>query len=277
MPSRMEKYNNNKVSTTKSSRTKKNEELYQNLYSNSKYIEFNEENINDSNLAITSLKEANKSYVTREDYHKAREFEDIIDIPKRYHEEISNDLTEEDRNYDINSIILEAKKNREENDELEKRRKLKNTQYNILANLDPSKIEEYQKQKYLEDVKEKEEIQKLIDTITSKNLVKEIKDKENEDLLNDLMPTNINETIITESISKQILDKDFKDPSNLSNMDTSFYSKSMDFSPKDFEQEMVDDFRDDVNGNDTIIKVIITITIIAVLVVGAYFIIKNLL
>ena len=42
---------------------------------------------------------------------------------------------ENNKVYDINSVLEEARKNRKEKDELEEKRKLKNTSYNILADL----------------------------------------------------------------------------------------------------------------------------------------------
>ena len=43
--------------------------------------------------------------------------------------------------YDINNVLEEARKNRQEKDDLEEKRKLKNQSYNILSNLNKEELE----------------------------------------------------------------------------------------------------------------------------------------
>src|SRR5699024_4138565 len=97
----------------------------------------------------------------------------------------------ENKVYDINSVLAEAKKNRVQKDELEAKRKLKNTNYNILASLNPEELEKYRKEKVERTRPDTDGIRNLIDTITSKTLAGEIDQATSVDLLSDLMATNI--------------------------------------------------------------------------------------
>ena len=95
----------------------------------------------------------------------------------------------ENKVYDINSVIEQAKKNRIKNDIEEEKRKLKNTNYNILASLDPEKIEEYRAERNKVVRASDEEIRELINTITTKTLNGEIDQETSVNLLSDLMAT----------------------------------------------------------------------------------------
>ena len=89
----------------------------------------------------------------------------------------------------IKSVIEQAKKNRIKNDIEEEKRKLKNTNYNILASLDPEKIEEYRAERNKVVRASDEEIRELINTITTKTLNGEIDQETSVNLLSDLMAT----------------------------------------------------------------------------------------
>ena len=94
----------------------------------------------------------------------------------------------ENRVYDINNVLEEARKNREE-DTLEEKRKLKNTSYNILASLNKEELEKFRQEKRERLFKDDDELRDLIDTIASKTLAGEIEAAS--DLLSDLMATSI--------------------------------------------------------------------------------------
>lgn len=216
----------------------------------------------------------------------------------------------ENKVYDINSVIAEAKKNRIKKDELEAKRKLKNTNYNILASLNPEELEKYRKEKVERTKPDEEELRSLIDTITSKTLAGEIDQATSVDLLSDLMATNIMDRVekpepdsdkstdddeidedtfeetgeIEErlSLSKEILDKDQIEKVNklkedkesgsiMDESDTDFYTRSMDLSDKDFEID--DEFKE--KKLPTAVKIILIILIIAVIAIAGYFIYKN--
>lgn len=306
MRSRMERYERNAQEQTVR-RSNKNQELYENIGRNTKYTNFTDV----TNANAFDLGTAQKNYRTREGYHQIKEYNDFVPEPK-----VKKELDEfnylyqdhENKVYDINSVIAEAKKNRIKKDEMEAKRKLKNTNYNILASLNPEELEKYRKEKVERTKPDEEELRELIDTITSKTLAGEIDQRTSVDLLSDLMATNMmdrvempqkdeeespeneieNEPEDTEeieeklSLSKEILDKDQIDKVNklkeekgsgsiMDESDTDFYTRSMDLSDKDFEMD--DEFKE--KKMPLAIKIILIILVIAVIAVAGYFIYRN--
>lgn len=305
----MERYEKQEQKET-SSRANKNQELYENIGRNTKYTNFTDV----TNTNAFDLGTAQKNYRTREGYHQMKEYNTFISEPK-----VKKELDEfnylyqdhENKIYDINSVIAEAKKNRIKKDELEAKRKLKNTNYNILASLNPEELEKYRKEKVERTKPDEEELRSLIDTITSKTLAGEIDQATSVDLLSDLMATNIMDRVekpepdsdkstddddeidedtfeetgeIEErlSLSKEILDKDQIEKVNklkedkesgsiMDESDTDFYTRSMDLSDKDFEMD--DEFKE--KKLPTAVKIILIILIIAVIAIAGYFIYKN--
>ena len=306
MRSRMERYEKEEQGQT-ARRSNKNQELYENIGRNTKYTNFTDV----TNANAFDLGTAQKNYRTREGYHQIKEYNDFVPEPK-----VKKELDEfnylyqdhENKVYDINSVIGEAKNNRIKKDEMEAKRKLKNTNYNILASLNPEELEKYRKEKVERTKPDEEELRELIDTITSKTLAGEIDQRTSVDLLSDLMATNMmdrvekpqkdeeespedeieNEPEDTEeieeklSLSKEILDKDQIDKVNklkeekgsgsiMDESDTDFYTRSMDLSDKDFEMD--DEFKE--KKMPLAIKIILIILVIAVIAVAGYFIYKN--
>lgn len=304
MPSRMDRYiQEDELETER--RSRKNQELYENIGKNTKYTNFTDV----TNANAFDIGDAKKKYQTREGYHKMKEYGEVISEPKVKRElDDFNYLYQDHENkiYDINSVIAEAKKNRVEKDALEEKRKLKNTNYNILASLNPEELEKYRKEKIERNRPDEGELRDLIDTITSKTLAGELDQKTSVDLLSDLMATSAIDRIeapekeedikdtadlettledITEeeklSLSKEILDKDQIDKVNklkgtekgsiMDESDTDFYTRSMDLSDKDFDFD--DEFQE--KKMPIAIKIILILLVIAVLAVAGYFVYKN--
>ncbi len=280
MRSRMERYHQEETTQDiRTSRSDKNQQLYQDLGRNTKYTNFTDV----SNANAIDLDAATKSYRTREGYHQIKDYSELLEKPK-----VKRELDEfnylyqdhENRVYDINSVLKEAREHREEKDELEKKRKLKNTNYNILASLDPEELEKYRMEKQKSTKPDPEELRDLIDTITSKTLCGEIDKATSVDLLSDLMATSATDRVKLEDInlSKEIVDKDplekAKEEKNseLDDMDKSFYTRSMDLSDKDFG---LDDEEDEYRRKiSTPIKVVLILLLLAILAVVVYFIIQ---
>lgn len=294
MPSRMDRYKD-ETSQQQISRRNKNQELYKNIGSNTRYANFTDV----TNANAIDLSQASKNYQTREGYHQMKEYEPIMPTLK-----VKKELDEfnylyqdrENRVYDINSVLEEARKNREEKDTLEEKRKLKNTSYNILASLNPEELEKYRQEK-VERPKEAE-LKELIDTITSKTLAGEIDKATGVNLLSDLMATNVmdkvekptpeeepTKTIEVEdklALSKEILDKeqlekikqvqDEKKEEPLKGADSDFYTRSMDLSDKDFEMDQ--EFKE--KKLPLPLKIVLVILVLAIIAVSAYFIWKNM-
>ena len=303
MRSRMERYEKETQQET-SRRSSKNKELYENIGRNTKYTNFTDV----ANANAFDLGAAQKNYRTREGYHQMKEYSDTFIKEPKVKKELDNFnylyQDHENKTYDINSVLEEAKKNRVKKDELEAKRKLKNTNYNILASLNPEELEKYRKEKVERTRPDEEELRDLIDTITSKTLAGEIDQATSVDLLSDLMATNMMDRVekpekdespkekneeedeeeIEErlSLSKEILDKEQLDKVNqlkdqektgsiMDGSDTDFYTRSMDLSDKDFEMD--DEFKE--KKIPLVVKIILIILIIAVIAVAGYFIYRN--
>ena len=186
---RMDRYNEEE-NTNKLSRSDKNKELYQNIGNNTRYTNFTDV----ANANAFEISSVDRNTRTRENYQKMREYSNLIPGPKvkRELDEFKNIYKEkENRVYDINSVMAEARKNRTQ-DEDESKRKLKNDKYNILLSMTKEELEEYRKER-----KEKfthpdeEELHELIDTIASKTLAGEIDKITSVNLLSELMATSI--------------------------------------------------------------------------------------
>ena len=257
-----------------------------------KYTNFTD--VNNSNTFL--LNTAKKNCRTREGYHQIKEYSNIVSQPRVTKElEEFNHLYQdhENRIYDINSVLEKAKENRKEKDALEEKRKLKNTNYNILASLNLEELEKYRKEKNKTIRPDDNELRGLIDTITSKTLAGEISKETSVDLLSDLMATSVQDKVVSAvntstnlELSKEILDKESLEkideakkkcePSTsndiMKDIDKSFYTKSMDLSDKDFYVDDEDFKEKKVNP---IIKIILFIILIALVGVCVYFIYQS--
>ena len=284
MRSRMDRYRELDNDTERTSRSRRNQELYQNIGTNAKYTNFTD--VTNSNTTL--IDRNRRDYSTREAYQKQKDYTSFENKPKVKKElDDFNHLYQdhENRVYDINSILEMAKENRKDKDSMEEKRKLKNTNYNILASLNPEELEKYRKEKQNRNKPDDNELRGLIDTITSKTLAGEISKETGVDLLSDLMATSALDKVPAESAIKQdesndkdnikgedILNKedmvkveeakkDYKEPSSdiMRDIDKSFYTKSMDLSDKDF-------FTDEDDDNEKHIPVIVKVLLILILV-----------
>lgn len=308
MPTRMDRYRE-EIEKKTYSRSDRNKELYENLGNNTRYT-----NITDvTNANAIDLTQATKNTNTREGYHQIKEYKKIEPVPK-----VKKDLEDfnflyqnrENRIYDVNRVLEEARKNRGQ-DEKEEKRKLKNNSYNIITSLDREELEKY-RQERLNRIRtpEEEELRELIDTITSKTLAGEIDKATSVDLLSDLMATNILDKVappipdIKDSeeseedeektdpeleLSREVLDKaqleeikkvtteeltqkeEPEEKNKLTGADTDFYTRSMDLSDQDFEMDT--DFQE--KKMPIALKIFLSILIIAVLAIAGYFIWEN--
>lgn len=270
MESRLDRQNREVTKSrldNKVSRTEKNHDLYEDLYANGNYT-----GIADiTNKAIVELETIGNKFKTRESYHQIKEYQDIIKNPSNVEKEDLSVFFMEDnqKSYDINDIISSAKQNRTKPDELELKRKLSNTQYDILSDL---KLERHENK----EVKE-EELQELINTITSKGLQQDIDEAKSKELLIELLPTSTNN--ITVSSSKDILEQ----PETLNSeavldenveLDRTFFSKSLEISKKELESD--DELKDLDKGNDFLFKALIVLIFIIVIVTAIVIIVSNL-
>lgn len=294
MPTRMDRYNNSEEK--KFSRSDRNKDLYENLGNNTRYT-----NITDvTNANAIDLTEAEKNTNTREGYHQVKEFRNVEPVP-RVKKELDdfNFLYQnrENRIYDVNRVLEEARKNRKDIDEKEEKRKLKDNSYNIVTSLTKEELEKYrQNRENKTRTEEEEKIHDLIDTIASKTLAGELDKATSVDLLSDLMATNIldrvnitpenkEETLSPDAkleLSKEVLDKDqleeikkvateSKTDENQTGADSDFYTKSMDLSSEDFEVDP--EFQE--KKMPIILKIFLILLVVSALIIAGYFIWKN--
>ena len=179
----MEKYDIDDSNDIKQ-RTRKNENLYSEVQNmNIDYVDIDVDN-------AVELSPSSSLKKSREDYQKQRELNKILPNNRQKEHEI-NDVVEpkEDRVYDINEILKMARENKlfEETD----KKRLINTEYNILTKLDVNELDS-------EEIK-KEDLRTLIDDIYEKTEPKKEKEvrkypKEEEKLLSNLFEDNKEET-----------------------------------------------------------------------------------
>ena len=295
---RMDRY---KEDDNQISRYIRNQDLYQNYSTNTIYTNISD--ITNANAyEIDNNMNNSNSYRTREAYQQMQRYQDTEDIPRTKKElEDFNYLypKKENKIYDINSVLEEARKNRQEKDEREDKRKLKNNDYNILSGMNIQELEKYREEKKKRLTTSEEEIRELIDTIASKTLAGEIDKATSVDLLSDLMATSImdkveassdlpevkkeeskeekdesvepkEETSVTEEIvTEEIKKEDNNDKTEEKDLD--FYTRSMDLSEKDFN--LSDDFKE--NSLPIGVKILIALIIIAIIIITGYFIYKR--
>lgn len=277
MNSRMDKYVNN--STTIKKRTQKNEKLYDKVLDMSiDYVDI------DVNNAI-ELNPNNTSKSTREDYQKQKELSKILPRNEKPEAYVKQEVEpKENRIYDINEILELARKNKLFEDSEKKR--LINTEYNILTKLDIDNLDS-------EDMK-KEDLKSLINDIYEKEKpvkVKKYSKKDEDALLNDLFddyePDNDlkEELRLQEELSKEILDKNTKSesleipkeekPSKLldeivDEEDTKKAKKKKE-ADKIVKEEMTDEMIEEVKEGKGLLIAIIVIVIL-ILLTGAFFV-----
>lgn len=295
MSSRMDRYRD-KGDTNTYSRANRNQELYQNIGSNTRVA-----NLTDvTNANAIDLDNASRITNTREGYHQMKEFRKDITVPKVKKElDDFNYLyqTRENRIYDVNRVLEEARKNRRTaDDEKEEKRRLKNSNYNIITSLNPEELEKYRQEKINrvyranDDANSNDDdIKELINTIASKTLAGEIDQATGVNLLSDLMATSIldkverqkEDTSVNLGLSREILNKEQieqvnkldqeiveEKERNLKEADSDFYTRSMDLSDKDFEMD--EEFKE--KSLPLPLKIILILLVLACIAAVVYFI-----
>lgn len=272
MASRMDKYDSNYADSVHS-RLQKNNNLYEELYTNKVYTEFTD--IDDTNIIDLSKVSSTSTNNRRENYKQSKFLNNDETVGKIFDSEEKLD-EEENKSYNINDILDNARKNRSD-DEIERKRRLKTVEYNILSDLNQEKLKEYRESKEKLLKNDKENLEELIHTITSNSLRKKIDDQ----LLGDLMPSDESETVISEELLQEIdnrtnngdYDYEQEDTMEQTGIDKSFYTKSMDLSEEDFDQESDESFIEEKELS-TSKKIIIAIFILAVIGIIGYIVYK---
>lgn len=254
MQSRMDKYQ--AVKSKKYERTKKNTQLYEDVYDDI-YRDTTYQNMQviDSarEIDLNKLKDIiDDKYDTRQ-YRTMRNYSIDEDIDEKI------DYNKENKIYDINQIIDEAKNKRTFIEEAKEKQKYLNY---IKENDD---IKDYER---LE--KEEKELEELINTIT---IPKENIENSSLDLFSDLKGNE--NTIVTNPIeaSFEIDDKEIENKVVSNNADKNFYTDSNMFTKNDFED--FNTLRGELKRSNKLKIAIIIILVVAILSVLTYYIVTN--
>lgn len=259
MKSRMEKYYDEDTNCIQK-RTSRNSNLYKeinnselnnfNITSNAKVIGENESNY----VNVDKLKE-----ILEKNYHTPTRRNKVELVPEREEEPLELEKT---REYDINAILEKAREEKEIDYEKERLKKIRDTQYDILKNLN---IEEERKENKAADSKTKAELLNLINTITENELQKTKLDPL--DILTDLKGDDSNTVVMgakeNDFISEHKSEREEPKEEKKDNIDDSFYTNSLSFTQSDFDD--FNDLKEDVESTKIVIKILIILVAIAII------------
>lgn len=263
MPSRMDRYYRQANNIQK--RTIKNQELYKTIYDDSEYTNIEGiATIEKSNeIDINKIQEMLKN---RDEYKKQRETQ--IAPKSRVDFLFSKEEDKKEKNYDIKEVLIKAKDSRTESEES---KKLRNTQYNILKNIN---LKDNNLEKDNGDLKE------IINTITNNSMLEKIGDSElSLDLLKELKSSN---TMVGDSKSINAILKDVileeekeKKKDEPDDIDKTFFTSSLNFNNNDFEE--LKNINSTLRKNNILIKILMFMLVVIILSVVVYSIYKFVL
>lgn len=268
METRIDKYNESRSM----SRVAKNSDLYK--------------EINDSALDNFSVRSNATVIGNQEKEIDVEQIKKILDkrynsAPKRKsiriepQEEVSRISVDDTKEYDLTKVLEKAKDEKVETYEEIRAKKLRNTQYDILNNLNLDGKEETEEKK----IDPEENLMNLINTIT----INEAKKKENAkedidplDILTDLKGednTQVYDSITSVTTITEVKEKEKEKKDKEEVIDNSFYTDNL-FKKKDFEEDSNDFVDEEKLGIG--IKILIALVII-VFVVGLVLFIKSVI
>ena len=191
---------------------------------------------------------------------------------------------DETREYDINAILEKAKEKQVVNYEVERLKKIRNTQFDILNSLDlASKKEEDDEAEDAKPLRDDQaHLMELINTITSKELKQDLDPL---DILTDLkgdentmvvpgLKNGISEAD-KEEIKKEIKEEVKQEVKQevKEELDKSFVTNTMAFTESDFDD--FNDLKEDVKSNGIVIKILVVLVIL-VLIGGIVFMLNGI-
>ncbi len=278
MKSRMEKYYGNNNETT-NLRTNKNEKIYREIH-DSEIKDFNvNSNVsvigdNSNNIDIESLKQIlDKKY---HDNTKRRSID--IENVKYNNNNNQEELMDEDKDYDINSILEKAYEQKKVDYNENRLKKLRNTQFDILKNLNLETNNN--------PTKEDENLMTLINTIAENekssnplDILTDLKGDENDEVVEGASSTKTLELKNTDEVKQlnnekiNLHETKTEDNSVKNLIDNSFYTNSLKINKKDFED--FNDLEKDTKAGK--IKIIVLILIILVIIFGIIILLNRIL
>lgn len=278
MKSRMEKYYGNNNETT-NLRTNKNEKIYREIH-DSEIKDFNvNSNVsvigdNSNNIDIESLKQIlDKKY---HDNTKRRSID--IENVKYNNNNNQEELMDEDKDYDINSILEKAYEQKKVDYNENRLKKLRNTQFDILKNLNLETNNN--------PTKEDENLMTLINTIAENekssnplDILTDLKGDEDDEVVEGASSTKTLELKNTDEVKQlnnekiNLHETKTEDNSVKNLIDNSFYTNSLKINKKDFED--FNDLEKDTKAGK--IKIIVLILIILVIIFGIIILLNRIL
>lgn len=278
MKSRMEKYYGNNNETT-NLRTNKNEKIYREIH-DSEIKDFNvNSNVsvigdNSNNIDIESLKQIlDKKY---HDNTKRRSID--IENVKYNNNNNQEELMDEDKDYDINSILEKAYEQKKVDYNENRLKKLRNTQFDILKNLNLETNNN--------PTKEDENLRTLINTIAENekssnplDILTDLKGDEDDEVVEGASSTKTLELKNTDEVKQlnnekiNLHETKTEDNSVKNLIDNSFYTNSLKINKKDFED--FNDLEKDTKAGK--IKIIVLILIILVIIFGIIILLNRIL
>lgn len=258
MSSRMSKYYDEPDMT--SSRYHKNEELYKEINKsdlNNYSVKSNATILGDNHNEI-DVEKIKKILDTK---YKETPQRKSIKLEETEEKEIEKEITKE---YDINVILEKAREQKQDNYEEERLKKLRDTQFNILKNLNLEKYEEVEDDV---DSDKESDLKNLINTIAYNESHQN--DSDPLDILSDLKGSD--NTEVLDGLKEEIEEKE----KNISDtkMINSFYTSSNALKTNDFED--IGDFSKEVESNNLFLKLIIAVIFI-VFLIGLGILIKTI-
>lgn len=226
MEKRQDRYDDNKPKS-RMTRTERHQSLYNEINSKIGYTEMSSYEPG-TKIDLSAL---NPDKPKREEYQKIKEYKSIMDSDEKEVEPGQKKEAAKVKTFDINAVLEEAKKNRKNEDELEKKRNLSNSE-SVLSSLN---------KKYLHTKdfgeEDSDELKELIDTITSKTMMEDIKDEEEKELLSELLATTIDikleQELSNEEINKLYSDAEEAEEDN----DTTQFEYTMEDNDDDDDDE----------------------------------------
>lgn len=255
MQTRMEKYTD--VQEDVGQRFKKNEDLYRKISDQEldKYTVKTNATVLDDNGTNIDVERVKKILETR--YNNSTPKRKSIVIPEELDEDI-NDVVET-KEYDINLILEKAKENENADYDKDRFKKLRDTQYDILKELNLNPDNEVKKTKE----EETDELRELINTITQKELENRKKEEDPLDLFPDLKGDD--NTVVLEGMKEDIENTLAEETRAMeeAKLENSFYTSSTAFTQSDFDD--FDDLKKEVKGHKILLTIITVLIVLAIL------------
>lgn len=235
--SRMERYKEVSEFTT---RTSKNEKLYDEIYNNKEYnnIEGVAEISNNSEIDIDKLKEM-LSKREEKKYRTAK----IPVIPKE-------ENVEERREYDINAVLSNARSTSKEDNS---HRSLNSVDLDFLKTLDMRENKINEDSKELDDYVESHQTEKINNTDLALDMLSELKPTGDT-----LLDTDGN---FKEKIEQEVSNK----PKEI---DGSFFTTANIFDKSDFDE--LDELDGEIKKNRSFIKILVVLLLLTIAIYGSY-------